>query len=245
MKSVDITTIVGCPNSCTYCPQDKLLSNYYGEKLLSIDKFKTMLDNISKHVIINFAGYSENMFNREIAEMMVHAYEQKFRINLFTTLIGLTDEKINRLKDTVTFNYVNFHKFNGKYYRDSSFYNSVEKFVRLININRYDVQSVQSKVFTRASNLKDTYVERKLGRIRCDFYTNNNVWDCNQILPNGDVYLCCMDWALKHKIGNVFLNEYGSEEFNKKRLEIELSMVQNDSDLLCRNCEFAKQINDI
>jgi hypothetical protein len=30
----------------------------------------------------------------------------------------------------------------------------------------------------------------------------------NVVLPNGDVSLCCMDYGLKHIIGNIYEQEY-------------------------------------
>jgi hypothetical protein len=43
------------------------------------------------------------------------------------------------------------------------------------------------------------------GAVTCSF---TPFYDQNVILPNGDVVLCCMDYSLKHKIGNLLEHEY-------------------------------------
>ena len=35
-------------------------------------------------------------------------------------------------------------------------------------------------------------------------------YDQNVVLPNGDVLLCCMDYAMKHRIGNLIEGDYFS-----------------------------------
>ena len=44
MPSLEITTMVGCPLKCTYCPQDQLRGTYgQNEKYLSFENFKLIL----------------------------------------------------------------------------------------------------------------------------------------------------------------------------------------------------------
>jgi hypothetical protein len=43
------------------------------------------------------------------------------------------------------------------------------------------------------------------GAVTCSF---TPFYDQNVCLPNGDVVLCCMDYSLKHKIGNLLGQEY-------------------------------------
>ena len=32
----------------------------------------------------------------------------------------------------------------------------------------------------------------------------------NVLLPNGDVLLCCMDWGMKHVLGNLLTGDYSN-----------------------------------
>ncbi len=48
MRHLEVTTYLPCPNMCSYCPQNALLSVYNGEKVLSLDNFELMLKNVPK-----------------------------------------------------------------------------------------------------------------------------------------------------------------------------------------------------
>ena len=41
--------------------------------------------------------------------------------------------------------------------------------------------------------------------VSCSF---TRFYDQNVVMPNGDVYLCCMDYGLKHRIGNLLEQDY-------------------------------------
>lgn len=62
----------------------------------------------------------------------------------------------------------------------------------------------------------------------------------NMVAVNGDIYLCCQDWGLKHKIGNLKYNSLDSDIFNKKREYFENLLLTKDSDMICRKCEYSK-----
>ena len=75
-------------------------------------------------------------------------------------------------------------------------------------------------------------VDIKQGGFYC--YLCGKLFHNNVVLPNGDVYLCCMDYALKHNIGNLFDTHFDS--LDRARV-VELSN-QEGSDIICRQCEF-------
>jgi len=67
-------------------------------------------------------------------------------------------------------------------------------------------------------------------------------YDQNVCLPNGDVVLCCMDYALKHKIGNLIEQDY-YDMFSSPRMgelvrENMTPRFSNQS--LCKTCDRAK-----
>ncbi|PIQ72376.1 hypothetical protein COY13_03690 [Candidatus Roizmanbacteria bacterium CG_4_10_14_0_2_um_filter_36_35] len=62
----------------------------------------------------------------------------------------------------------------------------------------------------------------------------------NVLLPNGDVYLCCMDYALTHKLGNLLTGDY--EKLFKEKEFIDIKQrLKNErlGDVICRHCEYA------
>jgi radical SAM protein with 4Fe4S-binding SPASM domain len=88
---------------------------------------------------------------------------------------------------------------------------------------------VCSRANTVDSQIIDPFPYKK-GKIRCDNH------EAGEVLPNGDVVLCCMDYGLKHKLGNLLVNSYedilNSEEFKK----VKLSMDDDNIESICRYC---------
>jgi hypothetical protein len=60
MTCLEITTMVGCPLKCTYCPQDQLRGTYgQNEKYLPLENFKLILSKVPYYVRIDFSGMAE------------------------------------------------------------------------------------------------------------------------------------------------------------------------------------------
>jgi len=70
-------------------------------------------------------------------------------------------------------------------------------------------------------------------------------YDRNVLLPNGDVVLCCMDYNLKHIIGNLLTQTY-EEIFQGKPL-LDLIEINEEPKFskcsICKSCENVSQIN--
>ena len=71
--------------------------------------------------------------------------------------------------------------------------------------------------------------------------TRNKDYASNVVLPNGQVTLCCMDYSLKHVLGNLLHQSYDeileSTEMQKvKRLSNTIGFTE---DLLCKSCNDA------
>jgi radical SAM protein with 4Fe4S-binding SPASM domain len=103
---------------------------------------------------------------------------------------------------------------------------------------------------TRAGNLSNenekfegkTISKRKNGKLTC---TAAPLLNHNVLLPNGDIVLCCMDYSIEHKIGNLLEQSYESlfESDEIKEIFNKLSNDDNTDSLLCRNCELARESN--
>ena len=100
--TLEITTSIpqkGCVVDCVFCPQRTLVKSYNGEKKLSFDNFKKVLDKIPNEVRITFAGFTEPWLHRECTDMLLYAYEKGHPVCAFTTGVGMKKEDIERIKD--------------------------------------------------------------------------------------------------------------------------------------------------
>jgi hypothetical protein len=64
-------------------------------------------------------------------------------------------------------------------------------------------------------------------------------YDRNTLLPNGDVVLCCMDYNLKHVIGNLLIQDY-SDLFNSLELTSIIKIneaAEFNKCSICKSCE--------
>ena len=199
-RHIEITTYIPCPVRCSYCPQDKLIEAYKGINVLSFEKFTKALDNIPEDVQIHFSAFSEPFLNKQTYNMIKYARILGYPIVVYTTTRGLD---VDRLKD-IPFTEFNIH--------DIGNCQSVPYATRIDRI---------TDPVSRAGNLWER--EPKKQPLIC---SRSRTFEQNVMLPNGDVYLCCMDWSLKHKIGSIF--ETNFDNLNR----------QKEYDL-CRYCEKA------
>lgn len=105
-STLDVTTMIGCPVACVYCPQDKI-KNYKGEHLLTIETFGKCLDKIPKTIDehgfvfprIEFSGFVEPYTNPHCSELIILAYQKGFtNITLYTTLRGMHLDDFEKIK---------------------------------------------------------------------------------------------------------------------------------------------------
>ena len=69
MPCLEITTMVGCPLKCTYCPQDELRGTYgQNEKYLSFENFKLILSKVPHYVRIDFSGMAAAPLGANVVE---------------------------------------------------------------------------------------------------------------------------------------------------------------------------------
>lgn len=284
--NMEITTTIGCPVMCSFCPQSSLIKNYkilnnqnyLQEKILTFDKFKIMIDKIPTWVDIHFSGMSEPYATKDCTKMMQYTLKKGHKLCVYTTLVGANKEDIEFLS-TVPFDNKyklvihlpddekNFKaKVTEQYIENLKFLLNKESIQNGIMNGSIDFMSMSRKGLTdpaikdlipkklssfiaisRAGNLaneKEKYegkqiVSRKSGSIVCSAatYLNHNV-----LLPNGDIVLCCMDYSIKHTIGNL-LNDSYNQLFESQAINNIFQQMSHDdgtNNLLCRNCEYAK-----
>jgi radical SAM protein with 4Fe4S-binding SPASM domain len=227
VRTLEITTYVGCPVKCEYCPQDILLKAYQGKKQMELSDFLIILDNTPKDVRIDFSGFSEIFHHKDGAKFIVLAFERGFHVVLYTTLSGFKDSDVVILRG-VKFAEVCFHQHPKS---GLQFLDKVRRFETEIQKGRIAEITTQWK-WSRAGNVWET--PHRSGEFHCLFAGKQ--FDHNVVLPNGDVYLCCQDYGLKHKIGNLYTTKFD----NLNRLDIKYCSDMEESDCLCRYCELAQ-----
>ena len=88
---LEITTVLGCPVACSYCPQGQLAKAKKGRKnLLALDDFKKAIDNIDMEIGLAWTGYSEPCLCPDLGEMLEYTKTNKKIIQQITstTLTG-------------------------------------------------------------------------------------------------------------------------------------------------------------
>jgi hypothetical protein len=270
---LEITTVVHCVNVCDYCPQSLLIAKYNNvpERRMSFETFKTCIDKIPNDVIIDFSGYAEPFLNQRAADMMIYANEKGYKIRLFTTLVGLTIETINKishinflstilhlpdedglLKTDVNDKYLECARlFKEKIRINSSHvYGKPHPKLFLLFPNQRRMEATNQDLHTRANNVKTSQIELKphnyiTGNIDCDVIRREGgtLLNHNVLLPNGDVMACCMDYGLEHRFGNLLTDTY-EDLFKSEGYKYLIEGLKADAsyDILCRTCKEAVNI---
>ena len=266
MPTLEITTTIGCPLACTFCPQDKL-SIAYGNtttKRLEISTFKEIIAKIPKYVRIDFSGYVEPFSHSQCDELIDIAIESGHPVCLYTTLQGVKINYVEKLIDYIEAGLINpfvIHlpddsgNMPGFKLHDSY----IEILSRLLPSERVTTMTmsptaqVLPELYTKLRSLHNADI--LLSRLPKDAFTGSTragslntrkveetqlvrakgvtpplscsttpFYDHNVLLPDGRVQLCCMDYSLKHTIGNIINSSYSdlfsSEKFTKLLLEI-------------------------
>ncbi|MAS89801.1 MAG: hypothetical protein CMO14_02050 [Thaumarchaeota archaeon] len=268
-----ITATIACRVDCDFCPQELLIKEYelqnnltnisYGNpNIMDFSVFKQCIDKIPENVQISFGGYSEIFLHPEAAKMILYAFDSGHKISIYSTLVGLKLEDIDKIKHIP---FANFHI----HLPDSSSYAKIAvnknylailKKLQESNIKNLTCMSMgdlhpkvkdilhidieAEKMISRAGNLSNVKndFEKKLGPLSCNISSHDGLedrFDANTLLPNGDVTLCCMDYGLKNIIGNLTRMDYNSLFTNDEFKKIYNKMKSYDDEIICRYCNQA------
>ena len=155
MKTLEITSYIGCPNLCHYCPQDLLKSEYQGNRVMKHQDFKRVLDNIPKDVRIDFSGFSEIFFHNEGSQLIRTSIKRGYNTILYTTLEGFYYSDVDVLRG-LSFGEVVFHQWPGVDLEE--FNKKVKMFSEEIQPGRIAEITPQWE-WSRAGNVKETHHE--------------------------------------------------------------------------------------
>ena len=254
MRFLEITTAIGCPVQCKYCPQDVLYQNYNGKRLFDFDDFSSCLAKIPHDVQILFQGMCEPWVNRECTKFIRYTHEQGRRIGLSTTLSCMTVDDINQIKD------IDFHTFMIHLpSNDNDMRIDVnEQYLSILDLAIANIRNLQAVYFGELPSAIIPFAKRishghfwpltdRSGSV--DLADNSHIYihgplrECSRItganilMPNGNVILCCSDYAQKHVLGNL-LNQTYDEIYSSIELQrIRQGLTDEAVDLICRRCQ--------
>ena len=271
--SYEVVTVIGCPINCKFCPQSKFVSEYYKDnhnriKVMNIETLKYSLKFFPIDYDISFGGMSEPFYNKEFMDMLELACASGRNVSLYTTLVGMNKNDIFRLTSMPISNVV-LHVADKMGYSNipltEEYFEILESlihsrkrdgtpFINMCNSQTEPHKRVKdickgkyeilTEMTNRAGNLKDKNLicnQIPTGKIDCwnigDDYVN-----C-VLLPDGTVLLCCMDWGMKHVIGNMYTNSYEEIMQGNEMLNIRKGMNGDTNiDILCRKCSYARAV---
>lgn len=271
MNTLEITTQIGCPLMCTFCPQDKLRQAYTDPiKKMSLETFVTALSKLSKDVRIVFAGYTEPWANDLCNDFLEISLQQGFDVGIYTTLYNINPAQCDRLillliqyKSQIKDFWVHLPDQNKnmvgfRYSKDFEY--TFDCISQLADIN-YMTMDSESRIdpaikttivsrnwylHTRANNLTINNIKQQPVNLppRYEFIvecTRNKDYHSNILLPNGDVILCCMDYGLKHTLGNLLTQSYDEilNSHELKRVTELNNQLGFSEETLCKSCNDA------
>lgn len=98
---IELTLRVGCPVSCSYCPQKLFLSKYKGEREFTLESLKRTFEvgqvPITKNITV--MGFSEPFQARDCAKIIRWIHNRGHGCSISTTLVGITHQDIDDLAD--------------------------------------------------------------------------------------------------------------------------------------------------
>lgn len=260
LKQFEICTGIGCKNMCKYCPQDTIIEAYKcPKKMMSLETFKTCVDQIPKHIRIVFGGMSEPFLNKDCIKMVEYVHKKGHKITIFTTGVGVKKEDIKLFKQ------IRFDSFELHLPDDdgNTTIGPTDEYLEVIKMIRGAIPNMEYKMFGRphpivqktlGDNIEDlsrilhdragnnTHMKGQylMGKIECRYAgkcLNNNI-----LLPNGDITLCDMDYSLNYIFGNLLESSYKDLLNSEKFREFIKSLDTKNGKILCRHCAYARKM---
>ena len=273
---MELTTMIGCPLMCTFCPQDNLRTNYGDDtKYMQPMDLLAVLVKLPKNTRIDFSGMSEPWANPACTTMLEMVLYMGFKVAIYTTLYGMTDPEsvrtvLEQHPDQVEVIMLHLPDANGnmKGWKNSDEWQKAAAVITNTKVPcgigamtmdkngvvHPDLQPMVGQLagwvgHTRADSLDTKQVEGQALSI-----TPHNTfsltcastpfYDRNVLLPNGDVVLCCMDYNLKHVIGNLLEQTY-EEMMQGKPLQDLIKMNEADGFNKCSICKSCENVRAI
>jgi len=236
---------------------------------MSLETFRKCIDKLPQGTRIDFSGMAEPWLNPDCSQMVLYAHEKGFPIVVYTTLVGMDSKDFETIKDIPVEEFV-IHipddKGNAHIDITDDYVKLLEKVMLYkqqdgrklvtavschggIHPNIKNLLPENSNLITelhnRAGNVESEYVESKQNKgeivcVNCEADIHHNV-----LLPDGTLLLCCMDYGMKHILGNLLTQSYEEIYNSAESLRVRRGMKAEAEDILCRKCINARNINEM
>lgn len=246
----------GCPNACWHCPQATLVSHYPKDapREFTLANLQRCLETVPTTRHLAWTGFSEPFLCRDAVPIMLWAHQRGHTAMISTTLRGITHEGIDAIaglpwkctvihvpdaegwmKIPVTDEYVSLfeHAVRAwKHHADFVFGNYATPHPKLLPIMEASgVPIPRFGLHDRCGTVEGLPHHRHMGRIPLCYKMF-----CGNLLPNGDVCLCCDDYGLQHVWGNLNTENY-ADIYRGKKFKAFLEQLKDpESTVLCRTC---------
>lgn len=240
--------------------------------IMTMETFKKCIDSLPNDIRIDFSGMAEPWLNRNCSEMLSYVAEKGHPIAVYTTLVGMnfkdvdiiikynyedfvihvpdcagntkipiTDEYIEILKKLLSAKQCGGRQVisgiscHGKLHEKLSFLENVSDiyYINELHDRAGNVESEELELYTCKVNGQFRCIE-------CGIDLNHNV-----LLPDGTVLLCCMDYGMKHIMGNLLNDSYEMILSGAEHERVARGMDSEKEDILCRKCYNARDIDGI
>jgi Iron-sulfur cluster-binding domain len=274
--TMELTTMVGCPLMCSFCPQENLRDNYGdSEKYLQPRDLVTVLSKLPKDTRIDFSGMSEPWANPHCTEMLETVIYMGFQVAIYSTLYGMKDpERVRKVLEDhpnqVDVIMLHLPDANGnmKGWKNSDEWQHAAAVISHTKVPcgvgamtmdksgfvHPELQSMVGQLqgwvgHTRADSLNTEQVAgQPISITPMNTFSltcrSTPFYDRNVLLPNGDVVLCCMDYNLKHIIGNLLTQSY-EEIFKGKPLQDLIEINESPEFNKCSICKSCENITEL
>lgn len=101
--ALELTTMIGCPLMCSFCPQKLLKSSYSDDaKYMSIDNLKVIVKKVPKNLEFQFSGMSEPWANPSCTDMLELVLHSGFNVSIYTTLYGMSRDDVTKVSELLS-----------------------------------------------------------------------------------------------------------------------------------------------
>ena len=235
---------------------------------MSKDILKKCIEHMPEEATYQFAGFVEPFLNPECIDLIRQICEMKKTVNLYTTLVGV-NEKILEQVIELPIEYVTLHVADQRNYakipKTNEYYRLLEKavnskkkdgrpFVDMCNAQAEPDEKVMdicgskynitSTLIDRAGNLKgQELVSKQINTEKITCGVCGKSLNKNELLPDGTLLLCCMDYGMQHVLGNLAEIPYDEIMQQNEMQSIKDAMDGKiKKDILCRKCSCANRV---
>ena len=259
IMGLEITSIVGCPNRCDYCPQALLLSRYPkgAPRVFTLASFQKCIEGgqvpISRN--LTFMGASEGFLCPDFVPMILWALGRGHRGSLSTTLRGATHAGIDALagQTGLTDTIIHVPDASGQMHLEPTaewldlFCHAIaawrghrEFIISCFGLSHPKVLEVWKAsgvpvnnfgLHDRAGLVPWLHHQKRRGPVPLC-----GKMFCGHLFPNGDVARCCSDYGLAQVWGNLYRQTYRDIYRGEKFRAYMRSLADPNSDVPCRYC---------